>query len=274
MKNLVNFILNFGWSVFRRNRQYIRLTPIIAGLVFLYDKRLRTIVKLKVRNAIDLRTLDQVFTRSDYDLKFLRRYELLIDEYYTNTLKAGKTPLILDLGANVGYSALYFSRIFPKADVVGVEPEKGNYNTAKNQVVQSNRIVMVNAGVGSAEGHLVISDPEAESDAFQTSRVLTKPMSPQAKMCSILTVDKLLELKPDGIPFIVKIDIEGFEKDLFESNTAWVDQFPIIIIELHDWLFPGEGNSANFLKVISESDRDFVFKGENVFSIRNKRSAD
>ncbi len=43
----------------------------------------------------------------------------------------------------------------------------------------------------------------------------------------------------------------------------------MLIIELHDWRFSGSANSQTFIKSISGRKRDFVFKGENVFSIRN-----
>ncbi|MFL6694040.1 MAG: FkbM family methyltransferase, partial [Ramlibacter sp.] len=66
-----------------------------------------------------------------------------------------------------------------------------------------------------------------------------------------------------------KIDIEGFEANLFSANCEWIDLFPLLIIELHDWLLPRQGNSRAFLREIAQRDRDFVFRGENVFSISN-----
>ena len=70
-------------------------------------------------------------------------------------------------------------------------------------------------------------------------------------------------------PFIIKIDIEGFEEDLFSKNLEWVDLFPLLIIELHDWMLPKSSNSKNFLQAISKLNRDFVYIGENIFSISN-----
>ena len=61
-----------------------------------------------------------------------------------------------------------------------------------------------------------------------------------------LSVAELLERHSDCQPFICKIDIEGAEQELFSANTQWLERFPIVIIELHDWLFPRSGNSAQF----------------------------
>ena len=70
-------------------------------------------------------------------------------------------------------------------------------------------------------------------------------------------------------PLICKIDIEGGESDLFRANDAWIDQFPLIIIELHDWLLPGTSNSKNFLSAISKRNFDIVYRGENMFCFNN-----
>ena len=42
-----------------------------------------------------------------------------------------------------------------------------------------------------------------------------------------------------------------------------------MIIELHDWLLPSQGNSLPFLQCVSRLDRDFVYIGEHVYSIAN-----
>ena len=70
-------------------------------------------------------------------------------------------------------------------------------------------------------------------------------------------------------PLICKIDIEGGEKDLFCANLSWMGQFPLIIIELHDWLLPGTSNSKHFLSAISKRNFDVVSRNENIFCFNN-----
>ena len=72
-----------------------------------------------------------------------------------------------------------------------------------------------------------------------------------------------------GQPFIAKIDIEGAERDLFSGDCSWIDTFPVIIVELHDWLFPKARTAQPFLKAIAARNRDILLKENNVFSIRN-----
>lgn len=61
----------------------------------------------------------------------------------------------------------------------------------------------------------------------------------------------------------------GGEKDLFRTNVSWIDQFPLIIIELRDWLLPGLSNSKNFLSAISERNFDVIYRRENLFCFNN-----
>ena len=88
-----------------------------------------------------------------------------------------------------------------------------------------------------------------------------------------MTVPELLEKFSwrDGyLPFILKVDIEGYESALFDGKCDWIDEFALMITELHDWALPTQGTSRNFLRAVAERERDFVYIGENVFSIAHR----
>lgn len=215
-------------------------------------------------------TFDQIFVNEDYDFKALKRYTELQNVY--ESLSAKGAPLILDLGANIGLSSVYFRHVWPQAKIVAVEPSTDNFAVLKTNLGGDSKSEPLLAGISSKASRLALNDEAAEKNAF-TTKVLEPGV---ADGVDGITVPDILARFPESggyFPFIAKIDIEGFESDLFASNTGWVDKFPVLIIELHDWLFPGQGTSANFLRTISALDRDFVYLGENVFSIRNDRSA-
>ena len=69
-------------------------------------------------------TFDQIFIDEDYDLRRLARFDELRQQYDAIS-GAGHTPLIIDLGANVGFSAVYFHLTWPAARIVAVAREKG-----------------------------------------------------------------------------------------------------------------------------------------------------
>jgi hypothetical protein len=79
---------------------------------------------------------------------------------------------------------------------------------------------------------------------------------------------------PKGEAFIVKIDIEGFESDLFASNTDWLEHTFAVFIEPHDWLLPYEGTSQSFQKALVRWPFDLFLIGENLLYVRLNEPSD
>ena len=226
---------------------------------------------ISLRSATsDWFTFDQIFIHEDYNLKALKRYpefEALYAKY-----SAEGTPLILDLGANIGLSSVYFHHVWPASKIVAVEPSDDNFAVLRENFGGNEKLEAMLAGISSKSSRLALTDSSVEKNAFTTTVI--EPGTDGGVQG--VTVPEILARYPSSAgyrPFIVKIDIEGFESDLFAENTDWVNDFPVLIIEMHDWLFPGQRTSTNFLKTIAGLDRDFVYLGENVFSIRNDRTA-
>jgi hypothetical protein len=72
---------------------------------------------------------------------------------------------------------------------------------------------------------------------------------------------------PSGELLIAKIDIEGFESDLFAADTDWIDQTTVLIIEPHDWMLPGQGSSRTFRAAMGP-EFDMLVSGENLVFVR------
>ena len=123
---------------------------------------------------------------------------------------------------------------------------------------------VIKGAVSSEDGVLFINDIDFEPIAYRVGQTGNK----QVSAVSIPTI--LSKYSDNTFPFIIKIDIEGGETDLFQKNIEWLDQFPLVIIELHDWMLPGEGCSTNFFKSISKYNFDILVRGENTFCFNNR----
>jgi FkbM family methyltransferase len=246
----------------KRQRRYLELSPRLARLQVLYDRTLRRRVEVEVRDEIDLGTLGQVFIDEHYALgKLARCAELLA--FRDAVLAAGKKPLIIDAGGNVGFAARYFAENHAGSVVLCIEPDPGNAAQARrNNNPQQVRVF--EAAVGSEASRGRILDPGADNNAFRIDRS-------EEGSIEILAINDLLRRygPPEFVPFIAKIDIEGFESELFSRNTEWIERFPLLIVELHDWMLPRSASTGPFLRAIAAQDRDFLYFGENVFSISN-----
>ena len=84
--------------------------------------------KFEFRPSVaDREVCRQVFINQDYDLKRLQRYGDIMGWY-----QQSEKPVIIDAGANIGAASLWFSLTFPKAKIIAVEPDIGNFNATKS----------------------------------------------------------------------------------------------------------------------------------------------
>ncbi len=250
-----------------RSRNYIRLTPCAEGNIRYYDKRNRKCFTVQSRGRIDLVTADHVYVKEDYNFSGLKRFDD-IQSIYKEIVNAQAVPLIIDCGGNIGLASRYFAERYPEALVICVEPDQGNIEQAKLNCDGFSSVEFLHAAIGSTEGHARIKNQSADYNAYQIAKSTDQN---DVKVVTIPMVEEHAREKASGkvAPFIVKVDIEGYEEDLFASGTEWLQELPLLITELHDWMLPGRAVSAHFLKALAPLGRDFVLRGENVFSIRN-----
>jgi FkbM family methyltransferase len=241
--------------------RYYLPSPSYAGRQAIVDVRRGETLHIHARDSIDIEVLRQVFASEDYRLSRLKRYNELM-QWLQAVQFAGGRPLVLDLGANTGLASLYFSREFPDARILAVEPEVANAELARRAVSGHGDVNLITAGIASSDGRATIVDPGQGNWAYRTE------LAPDG-VVSMLGVQRLIadHADEDCVPFIAKVNIEGFESELFSRNVEWADRFPMLIIELDDWMLPGVGSAQNFLRWAAARARDFIYIGENIFSI-------
>ena len=259
---LVDLAMFAAKKIAGRRPRFCVLTPPFVKHQSVFDSRSGKIIRVQIRNVIDYLIVRQIFAMNDYGFEKLTRCGELL-EGYAALVAAGMKPLIIDCGANSGMATRFFAETFPAARLVAVEPDSANMAMAKANNA-GHAASFYTAGIGSESAVGRFTDSAADNWSFTLVR---DPLGD----VHIISVNSILEEYCTGgvVPFIIKIDIEGFESDLFQRNIEWIDRFPILVIELHDWMFPKTGKSRAFLKAISNCDRDFVYHGENVFSISN-----
>lgn len=240
--------------------RYAVIQICLVNNIFVFDKKEKKFLHFKSNTDVDVLTANEVFFRSEYSFKsmklndnIMRRYQLFVNQ--------GKPPLIIDCGANIGLSSVYFCHAFPFSKIIALEPDRKNFEICLKNSEQYENIFVKRAGINYAVGKGKIKNPTAINNEY----IIEIGEEGDVELTNIEVLAKEHLNHP---LFIVKVDIEGSESELFSGNTAWIDRCDIIMIELHDWLFPRQGKSKSFLQEISKRDRDFVIRGENVFSIR------
>jgi FkbM family methyltransferase len=211
----------------------------------------------------DSRVIGQIFIDQAYDLRSLARFDEL--KAFLERIRAcGKRPLIIDAGANIGIASLYFAAQCPDALIVAIEPEPKNFALLRENV-KGLPVVPIESALSSGGENVKVIDPDMGCWGFRTESTSDSEFDVQ----SVTIPEIFTEHRDHCVPFVVKIDIEGFEDNVFSKNTRWIDDVPILIVELHDWLLPKRRTSRNFLFTIADKNRDYVQRGENIFSIKN-----
>jgi FkbM family methyltransferase len=211
----------------------------------------------------DKEIVKQIFDQKTYNISSFPLSGSL--KSYGDSVSAnGASLLIVDAGANIGASAVYFSQLDPRIHVCAIEPERGNFSVLKANCTGL-PITPIEAAIASKPGQLWLTDPGMGELGFRVGG------SAGTLQVEAITMNDTLKRFDASryMPLICKIDIEGSEDDLFSTNDGWVDQFPLIIIELHDWMLPGTSNSKNFLSAISKRHFDIIYRGELMFCFNN-----
>jgi len=160
--------------------------------------------------------------------------EIFIHGVYETKISE-KTPTIVDCGANIGLSVLYFKKVFPHSKVLAFEPDPRTFrllekNIKNNQLVD---VQLFNKAVGEKKEKLTLysfndfeGGPGNTIDAKYISFKNKKEFEVEVLPISSLNLEKI---------DILKIDVEGAEsfifKDLVKNNL--LEKVKVLHLEYH-----------------------------------------
>jgi FkbM family methyltransferase len=174
---------------------------------------------------------------------------------------------IIDAGANIGLAAVYFANKYPKSTIVSIEPETTNFNVLQKNVQHYPSVHPLNKALSNKKEVLRVEDVGLGHWGFMTSSIPESETNVVNSIESTTLSEIMTQFKFDHLD-IVKIDIEGYEKELFESDYEdWVPKTRCLIIELHDRM--KMGCSTSFFSCISKYNFSFSMQGENLIFINN-----
>jgi len=199
-----------------------------------------------------------ILRRGTSDLFCLQN--VFLDQEYTTPFQVDPR-VIVDGGANIGMTTLFFSQKYPRAKIVAIEPESSNFEILKKNCSGLSNVVLIHAALWPTDQDLVIQDPTLEKWAFSVD---VKKNGSGSELVRAVTVPALL--RQLGIEYIdiLKLDIEGAERELFKEGTeSWLGSVGQIIIELHDRIV--SGCASAFYSKIARYPFNQATRADNVF---------
>ncbi|RYD77386.1 MAG: FkbM family methyltransferase [Sphingobacteriales bacterium] len=198
-------------------------------------------------NPYDYATFEEVLLRREYDIEL-----------------SFEPKNIIDAGANIGLTALFFANKYPGAVIVSLEPDDDNFKLLSQNISAYKNIVPLKGGLWSKDAFLEIVDEGVGNNAFRVEEV----GADHHRAISAYGLPTIMKLQAWEHIDLLKIDIEGSEKNLFENNFAdWLPKVRVLIIELHDRMVPGSSKAV--FSAINNYDFSVDIRGENFVFVNN-----
>ena len=171
---------------------------------------------------------------------FLSSYsEIFIDNIYKFESSV-TSPKILDLGANIGLSILFFKKLYPDSKITGFEPDLNIFNYLKNNIHGNGfeDVKLINKAVWTKDTML-----NFRADGADGGRVVDNK---NKNLVEVEAIDIRKLLNENEFDFL-KMDIEGAEKDVFPACKEYLSNFKHIFIEYHSVI----GETQNLSEILN-----------------------
>ncbi|MCE6992730.1 FkbM family methyltransferase [Dyadobacter sp. CY323] len=207
-----------------------------VGLLFKYGNRARHKPELVKFGGFKLQVPDV--------MSFLWQHkEIFADEfYYFET--TNNQPIILDCGANVGMSILYFKKLYPNAKITAFEAEPEIASILHRNLKENgiSDVTIIDKAVWTDENGIWFGSESADSSSIYST-------SEKKKIDSIRLKDYLL--KEEHIDFL-KIDIEGAENEVLTDCRYTLGHVQNLFVEFHSYIdHPQE--LANVIRIFEDN---------------------
>lgn len=202
-------------SIFNYLRVFRGPTDIIKFRA-LYKNKItsKNLVSLKLREANA-----QLFCRPNTtDAQVL--WDTFYRKYHLPATTLHENAVIIDLGANVGYTMAHFAYLYPNSQIYGVEMDFSNFTLAqKNISTLLNQCKLIHAAVWHKNGTIRYTGKDAWGFKVDYENNNIDKLAAPAKTLDIIFKEFVL----DDVDYI-KMDIEGAERFILENAESWINK--------------------------------------------------
>lgn len=242
-------------------RSYIE----VVGLTGIFS-----VIKAKILNTTDLFEVNKHDVKAPLNLRLpssdVSTYEQVFINQEYDFLVETQPNVIVDAGANIGLASIYFANKYPEAKIIAIEPEESNFKLLKQNVAPYSTIFPVQAALWNENGEINLVDPGRGNWGFVTETA-DELLGNVCHKIATITMEKIIDdYELDKID-ILKIDIEGAEKEVFSKTSSWIKKVDALIVEIHEYMKPG--CSRSFYNGSNGFDNEW-HQGENVYLSRGK----
>ena len=257
---LLEFYNKFLTVILRLFRCNARLNKYIKTLGPIYGRLIYLIEVLGYNKPLSIRcnSIKLLLRPRTTDIKVLN--SVMINQEY-NICQLDNPLFIIDAGAYTGFSSIYFANRYPEAIIIAIEPVPANYQLLVKNTAQYPQIITIEKALWFEHKKLAIID---ENQGHWGYRVINQQGSESTNIVNhvdTIMLDDILRDYSITAVDLLKLDIEGAEKDIFENSNSWINSINAIAIELHDNL------RKDCSKVFFKATKDFYIESKYMDTI-------
>ena len=157
--------------------------------------------------------------------------EILQGQTYPVVKGINEIQVVLDIGANIGASALYFSFMYPEAEIFAFEPAKAPYQLLQKNARLDSRIHAHNFGMFSVDRELQLYT--GAIDCVTASIGKSAENTTESETIKLRSVRDWLDANSVTTIDLLKIDTEGCELPILEGVSDFIPSIKLLHLEYH-----------------------------------------
>lgn len=193
--------------------------------------------------------INNILNIFNYRLVKSKKKIILEKNYYFNELMIYKKhiindyPIVFDVGAHIGKSTNIYLKYFKNPLIHCFEPEESNYNKLFDLYGGFNNVKLNNIALGNENNNkeLLIINAQSTGNSFLLpKKYKAKKMVPQIKL------DDYCESKDIDYIDLLKLDVQGYEKECLIGSVRMLLQARIGLIKLEIMFHENYGKRLSF----------------------------
>jgi FkbM family methyltransferase len=140
--------------------------------------------------------------------------------------------VIIDAVAYTDYTAIYFAEKYPAAKIIAIEPVLSNFELLQRNTANYPQIFPINKALWYKNTRIQIHDQSTGHWGYAVTENTVQTSIILGEIDTITVDDIMREFQINRID-LLKVDIEGAEKEIFEHCHQWIANIEVIAIELH-----------------------------------------
>ena len=176
---------------------------------------------------------------------FLNQYYMIFykESYFFNT---SDTPLIIDCGANIGLSNLYFSKLHPNSKIISFEADPAIYEICKKNLISQNitNVELINEAVSISNSYQSFYSKTGDDGSLSEIIGATSIDVKTKRLRDVLANQKKVHY--------LKIDIEGAETEVILDIKDQLMKVENLFIDFHSMINLQKQSLAKILSCLEE----------------------